>query len=247
MKKYVLETPALLGQTAAKQATGLINAAIAAKGTARILLSTGASQFETISHLRKADIDWIKVEMFHLDEYIGIPPTHPASFVKYLKERFIGDDLSLKQAHFIDGMADPKKVITDITYEIRKAPIDVALIGIGENAHVAFNDPPADFETKEAFIIVDLDDACKAQQVREGWFATLDDVPKTAITISAYEIIQSKVIISAVPHSQKAKAVKDTIENDVTNLIPATILKTHPDWTLYLDKASASLLVENDL
>jgi len=242
MNKYVFETPELLGQSAAKQTAELINAAITANGTARILLSTGASQFDTISNLRKADIDWAKVEMFHLDEYIGIPATHPASFVKYLKERFIGDDLQLKQAHLIDGMEDPEKAIADVTREIRKAPIDVALIGIGENAHIAFNDPPADFDTKEAFIIVDLDEACKAQQVREGWFATLDDVPKKAITMSVYQIMQSKAIMSVVPHIQKAKAVKDTMENDVTNIIPSTILKTHHNWSLYIDKASASLL-----
>jgi len=242
MKKYVLETPEQLGQSAAKQTADLINAAIAANGTARIVMSTGASQFDTISNLRNADIDWSKVEMFHLDEYIGVPATHPASFVKYLRERFIGDDIPIKHAHYIDGMADPAQVITDITREIRKAPIDVALIGIGENAHIAFNDPPADFDTKEAFIIVDLDEACKAQQVREGWFPNLDAVPKKAITMTVYEIMQAKVIISAVPYSQKAQAVKSTVENDVTNLIPATILKTHKDWSLYIDKASASLL-----
>jgi len=246
MKMHVLETPKLLGQQAANQAIGLIKKAITENGTARILLSTGASQFDTISHLRKADIDWSKVEMFHLDEYIGIEPTHPASFVKYLQERFIGDELKLKQAHFIDGMADPDKVLAEITKEIRKAPIDVALIGIGENAHIAFNDPPADFDTKEAFIIVDLDNACKQQQVGEGWFATLDDVPKKAISISVHEIMQSKVIISAVPFAQKATAIKDTIENDVTNTVPATILKTHPNWSLYLDKASASMLQQSE-
>ena len=242
MKLHVHETPAQLGQNAAKQAAGLIKEAIAAKGSARILLSTGASQFDTITSLRASDIDWTKVEMFHLDEYIGIAPDHPASFEKYLRERFIGSELKLKKAHFIKGMMDPAQSIAEITAEIRKAPIDVALIGIGENAHIAFNDPPADFDTKEAFIIVALDEACKAQQVREGWFATLDDVPKHAITITAYEIMQSKVIISAVPHVQKATAIKNTLTNDVTNLIPATILKTHADWSLYLDKASASLL-----
>ena len=243
MKMHVLETPALLGQSAAKQAAGLIKEAIASNGTARILLSTGASQFDTITNLRAYnDIDWTKVEMFHLDEYIGISPDHPASFEKYLRERFIGSELKLKKAHFIKGMTDPAQAIADVTAEIRKAPIDVALIGIGENAHVAFNDPPADFDTKEAFIIVALDEACKQQQVREGWFATLDDVPKNAITISVYEIMQSKVIISAVPHVQKATAIKNTMENDVTNMIPSTILKTHPNWSLYLDKASASLL-----
>jgi len=238
MNLYVSDTPDLLGQNAAKQAATLINEAIHKNGTARILLSTGASQFETLSHLRKADIDWSKVEMFHLDEYIGIPTTHPASFVKYLKERFEGNDLTLKQAHYIDGMADPEKMIADITAQIRKAPIDVALIGIGENAHIAFNDPPADFNTQAAFIIVQLDEACKAQQVREGWFATPDDVPKAAITITPHEIMQSKAIISAVPHAQKANAIKNTVENEVTNQIPATLLKTHGNWSLYVDKAS---------
>ena len=242
MKLHVLETPAQLGQSAAKQAAGLIKEAIASKGTARILLSTGASQFDTITNLRAYDIDWDKVEMFHLDEYIGITPDHPASFEKYLRERFIGSELKLKKAHFIKGTMDPAQAIAEVTAEIRKAPMDVALIGIGENAHIAFNDPPADFDTKEAFIIVALDEACKQQQVREGWFATLDDVPKHAITITAYEILQSKVIISAVPHVQKATAIKNTMENDVTNLVPATILKTHANWSLYLDKASASLL-----
>ena len=242
MNKYILETPAQLGQNAANQAANLINEAIAAKGTARILLSTGASQFETISNLRAKDIDWTKVEMFHLDEYIGIEPTHPASFEKYLRERFIGSDLPLKHAHFISGLADPKETIAQLTANIRKAPIDVALIGIGENAHIAFNDPPADFDTQEAFIIVALDNACKQQQVREGWFATLDDVPTHAITITPYEILQSKAIISAVPHSQKAVAVKNTLESEITNQIPATILKTHHNWSLYLDKASAALL-----
>jgi len=239
---HVLETPALLGQRAAKQAADLINEAIASRGAARILLSTGASQFDTITNLRAHDIDWSKVEMFHLDEYIGMSADHPASFEKYLRERFIAGDLNLKKAHFLKGLMDPSQVIAEVTAEIRKAPIDVALIGIGENAHIAFNDPPANFDTKEAFIIVDLDEACKQQQVREGWFATLDDVPKQAITITAYEILQSKVIISAVPHVQKANAVKNTLENDVTNQIPATILKTHANWSLYLDKASASLL-----
>ena len=242
MNMYVLETPAELGKSAAKQAADLIKEAIASKGSARILLSTGASQFDTITNLRAADIDWTKVEMFHLDEYIGISPDHPASFEKYLRERFIGSELKLKKAHFIKGMQDPAQAIAHVTAEIRKAPIDVALIGIGENAHIAFNDPPANFDTKEAFIIVDLDEACKQQQVREGWFATLDDVPKHAITITPYEIMQSKVVISAVPHVQKANAIKNTMENDVTNMVPSTLLKTHADWSLYLDKASASML-----
>jgi len=241
MELHVLETPKELGRKAATKAAAMINEAITENGGARILLSTGASQFDTISHLRKMGIDWSKVEMFHLDEYIGVESTHPASFIKYLRERFIGDDIKLKCAHFINGLMDPKQAIADITAQIKKAPIDVALIGIGENSHIAFNDPPADFDTQEAFITVELDEACKQQQVREKWFATIDDVPKTAITITAHQIMQSKVIISAVPYSQKANAVKATLTSEITNQIPATILKSHPNWTLYLDKDSAAL------
>ena len=133
-----------------------------------------------------------------------------------------------------------------LTEAIRKEPIDVALIGIGENAHIAFNDPPANFDTKDAYIVVELDDTCKMQQVGEGWFETIDDVPKKAITMTVHQIMQSKKIISCVPYKQKAKAVKDTIENDVTNMIPATMLKKHGDWTLYLDEDSASLLSDED-
>jgi len=240
LKKF--ETPALLGQNAAEHAATLINAAIAEKGSARIVLSTGASQFDTLEAIRKQDIDWTKVEMFHLDEYIGVGSDHPASFVKYLRERFVKDDIPMKHCYYIDGLRDPQEMMAEVTRNILSAPIDVALIGIGENSHIAFNDPPANFDTKEAFIIVELDEACKAQQVREKWFATLDDVPKIAITMTVHQIMQSKAIISCVPYPQKAQAVKNTVENDVTNLIPATILKTHPNWTLYIDKDSGALL-----
>jgi len=210
MKPNIFPTPQALGKAAAAKTAQILNAAIAEKGCARIILSTGASQFETIKNLREADVDWTKVEMFHLDEYIGVDANHGASFVKYLRERFVGleNGLSLKKAHYIDGLADPQRVMADMTAELRKSPVDIALIGIGENAHIAFNDPPADFDTRDAFIIVDLDDACKNQQVREGWFPTMDDVPKQAITMTPYQIMQANVIISAVPYAQKAEAVK---------------------------------------
>jgi glucosamine-6-phosphate deaminase len=237
MRLIVSKTPEELGAAVAAKTVALLNEAIKTKGSARIILSTGASQFETIKNLRVSDVDWTKVEMFHLDEYIGVGAGHPAGFVNYLRERFIGGVLPVK-AHFIDGLADPVQVMAKMTAELRNKPVDVALIGIGENAHIAFNDPPADFETKEAFIIVDLDDACKQQQVREGWFKTVDDVPKQAITMTPYQILQSRVILSAVPYNQKAKAVKLTVDNEPTPLIPATILKTHADWTLYVDEDS---------
>jgi glucosamine-6-phosphate deaminase len=242
MEKLIFNTPAEMGKTAANHAAGLINGAITAKGNARILVSTGASQFDFFESLLKQDIDWQKVTMFHLDEYIGIGESHPASFVRYLKERFLSR-VNMGGVCFIDGTKDPAEVIAAVNAKISEAPIDMAAIGIGENAHIAFNDPPADFDADEPFIIVTLDEGCKRQQVREGWFPTLDDVPKTAISISPKQIMKAKAILSIVPHKVKAKAVADTLNaNKPDPLVPASLLKTHPDWTLYLDKESASML-----
>jgi len=238
MKVNILENPVELGKVAAKFSADIINEAIARKGKARIVLSTGASQFETIKALIETDIDWNKVEMFHLDEYIGLPETHPASFRKYLKERFLAK-VNIKQAYLVDGENDTEKEIARLSEEIRKEPIDLGLIGIGENAHIAFNDPPADFGAEEAFICVSLNDTCKQQQVREGWFASVDDVPKIAISMSVHQIMQCRHIVSCVPYAVKANAVKDTLENQLTNMVPATMLKKHPDFTLFLDKDSA--------
>lgn len=240
MKIRVLKTPEELGESAAEFCAGLINKAIEEKGLARIVLSTGASQFDTLNSLIGMDIDWSKVEMFHLDEYIDLPETHPASFRKYLKERFTSK-VELKKAYFVDGERDIEEHIKELNAAVTKLPIDLGLIGIGENAHVAFNDPPADFETKEPFIVVELDDVCKNQQVREGWFETIDDVPKQAISMSVHQIMQCKTIVSCVPYDVKANAVKQMLENDVTPDIPATILKTHSDYHLYLDEDSAAL------
>ncbi|MFC5401331.1 glucosamine-6-phosphate deaminase [Cohnella soli] len=240
MEVKVLENSAQLGIEAAKQAAEVIRGAIASRGKARIVLSTGASQFDFIQAFVQSDLDWSKVEMFHLDEYVGLSESHPASFRKYLRERFV-NLVGLNRAYFVNGEGDVSENIRELSEEIRKAPIDLALIGIGENAHIAFNDPPADFTTKEAYFVVELDEGCKKQQVGEGWFATLNDVPKQAITMTVYQIMQSEVIISCVPHEVKANAVKLTLENDTTPQVPATMLKTHPDWTLYLDRNSASL------
>lgn len=241
MNMIVSENPAKMGETASKQAAQLINAAIARQGSARIVLSTGASQLEFIERFIKEDIDWGKVEMFHLDEYVGLPESHPASFRKYLKERFAAH-VNLGAAHYVDGEGDIAQHIQELSAQLQEKPVDVALIGIGENAHIAFNDPPANFDVEDAYIVVDLDDACKNQQVREGWFATIDDVPKQAITMSVKQIMKSKEIISFVPYQVKAKAVQQTLESELTNMVPATMLKTHPNWTLYVDQDSSSLL-----
>ncbi|MGM8212927.1 glucosamine-6-phosphate deaminase [Virgibacillus sp. W0430] len=229
-----------LGKKAAVYVADRLKQIIAEKGEARLLLSTGASQLTTINELVKQPVDWGKVEMFHLDEYVNLSETHNASFRKYLKERFTSK-VHLKEAHFV-GEGNVEENIRKLTDEVRKAPIDIALIGIGENAHIAFNDPPANFETRDAYILVELDNACKNQQVGEGWFNSIEEVPDRAITMTVHQILQSKEIISCVPYKVKAESVKKTLEQDVNNMVPATILKTHANWTLYLDEESASLI-----
>lgn len=235
----VLPNPQELGRAAAKRIAAAINDAIGQRGSARIVLSTGASQFETVASLIEQPVDWSKVEMFHLDEYVALPESHPASFRKYLRERFVGR-VSLKAAHFVNGEGDVEQHIEALTREIRSAPVDVGVIGIGENAHIAFNDPPANFDTDAAYMVVDLDDACKGQQVGEGWFAGLEDVPNQAITMTVRQILSCRTIVTCAPHAVKARAIRNTLTQAVTPQVPATILKTHPDWNLYLDSASAS-------
>jgi len=245
MKKNYSATPKELGEKAARHAADLLRRYIKENGSARMLMSTGASQLATIEALIKEDVDWAKVEMFHLDEYLNLPQSHPASFVKYLRERFV-EKIPLGGVHYVDTSGDINKLIDNLTREIRKAPIDVGLIGIGENAHIAFNDPPADFDNDEAFIIVTLAESCRLQQLGEGWFETLDDVPKEAVTITVREILKCKHIISAVPFAVKAQAIYDTInEPDITPMVPSTILRKHEDVTLYIDADSSSMLNEN--
>ncbi len=234
MKIVISKTPEDLGRRAAEESALLIDQAIRDSGRARIVLSTGASQFETLKYLVKADVDWSRVEMFHLDEYVDLPITHPASFRKYLKERFV-DLTGVAAAHFVDGTPEG---IEALTREIRKAPIDVGLIGIGRNGHIAFNDPPADFDTHDAYLVVTLDPVCRNQQVAEGWFASMDDVPRRAVSMSVWQIMQCRAIVSAVPHAEKAWAVSQTLGNELTNRVPATMLKTHDRFSLYVDAAS---------
>jgi glucosamine-6-phosphate deaminase len=240
MNLHIETTPEQLGKEAAALTAALLRQAIAENGHARLVLSTGSSQFETLKALVMEEVDWSRVTMFHLDEYVNLPETHPASFRKYLKERFL-EKVTLDGAYLVDGRQESIPVLTA---ELRRAPVDVGLIGIGENAHIAFNDPPADFETREAYIVVNLNERCKQQQVGEGWFSTVEEVPAQAISMTSWQIMQCRHIISAVPHKVKAKAVADTMNNETTPLIPATLLKTHPHFDLFLDEESASLLEE---
>jgi glucosamine-6-phosphate deaminase len=245
MEVNILESKAALGKAAAEMGLKYLKSVLREKGSANIILATGASQFEMLAELVKARVAWSKVTVFHLDEYIGIPESHPASFRKYLKERFVE---LVKPAAFyaIDGEADPQEECNRLNRIIKKHRIDVAFVGIGENGHLAFNDPPADFDTNEPFIVVELDEDCRRQQMGEGWFPTLEDVPEKAISMSIRQIMKSKTIICSVPDGRKARAVRNTMEEPVSQLIPASILTTHKDAYLYLDRQSAALLKNSD-
>lgn len=242
MKISISENANEMGEKAAQRVAELITQAVERKGHARILVSTGQSQFEYFEALVKKEIPWEKVEIFHLDEYMNLPITHIASFRKYLKERFI-DRISGASMHYLNTEGDIEKTIADVTEEIRSDAIDVGIIGIGENGHIAFNDPPADFDTTEAYHVVKLDERCRMQQVGEGWFAAISEVPEYALSATVYQIMQCEHIVSVVPHAVKAQAVQKTLESpEVTNLVPATKLREHRAWELFLDEESAALL-----
>lgn len=241
MKVFIYKTKEELGRTAARKGAELIRKAINEKGEAAIIVATGASQFEMLNELVHTRVDWSKVTAFHLDEYIGIPDTHAASFRKYLKERFV-DHISLKAFHYIDGEGDADLECSRLGELIADTPVDVAFIGIGENGHLAFNDPPADFKTMEPYIQVDLDEACRKQQLGEGWFGSFEKVPERAISMSVQQILKSKNIICSVPDKRKARAVKNTVEKEISPEYPASVLKTHQKTWLFLDSGSSSLL-----
>lgn len=231
-----------MGRAAAQQAAAIISAAVAERGKARIIAATGASQFEFLDALTAApEIEWAQVEMFHLDEYVGLPPDHPASFRKYLLERLIGKT-GMTNYHLLDAEKNPRATVARVGRDLSAAPIDVAFVGIGENGHLAFNDPPADFETDEPYLIVNLDEACRRQQVGEGWFAALADVPTQAVSMSIKQILRSREIICVAPDARKARAVRDSLEAEVSPMTPASVLQTHPRTTVYLDKESSALL-----
>jgi glucosamine-6-phosphate deaminase len=232
-----------LGRAAAEQAAVAIRRAIAEHGQARIIAATAASQLEFLDALTKVpEIEWSKVEVFHLDEYIGLPLTHPGSFRKMLLEQLVRKT-GITHYHLLDGdTADPSEVVKRVGKELASMPVDIAFLGIGENGHIAFNDPPADFETEEPYIIVNLDEACRQQQVGEAWFADISQVPQRAISMSARQILKAREILAVVPGPRKAEAVKLCLEGTISPMAPASILRRHPSATVYLDQASASLL-----
>jgi glucosamine-6-phosphate deaminase len=242
MMVRVFDDKRALGKAAAEQASTAIRRAIDGHGMARIIAATGMSQVEFLDALTRDDkIDWRKVELFHLDEYVGLPLTHPASFRKYLFERLI-HKVGITNYHLLDGTGDANETVRVVGEALRSAPVDVAFVGIGENGHLAFSDPPADFQTEEPYLIVELDEACRRQQVGEGWFANISEVPRRAISMSVRQILKAEEIVCVVPDARKAAAVKLCFEGEISPMAPASILRTHPAATIYLDRASANLL-----
>lgn len=232
-----------LGRQAAALGAQAIREAIARDGAASIIVATGASQFEMLSHLVKAEgIDWSKVTAFHLDEYVGLPETHPASFRRYLRERFLAPLNDAPTFVPVDGEGDVQANVAKLNSLIAGRRITVCFAGIGENCHLAFNDPPADFDTEDPYIVVALDDACRHQQFGEGWFPNFEAVPQHAISMSIRQIMKSELIVLSVSDSRKAQATKAALEGPVSNLSPASILQKHPRTVLFIDPAAASLL-----
>ncbi|MCA9214207.1 MAG: glucosamine-6-phosphate deaminase [Planctomycetales bacterium] len=243
MNINTFDTKTAMGSRAAEIGGQHIADACAARGEANVIVATGASQFEMLESLASQNLPWHQVNFFHLDEYIGLPIAHPASFRLYLWQRFASKlAVPPKSFHFLDGEAEPQEEAARVSKIIESHPIDVAFVGIGENGHLAFNDPPADFEVTSPYIVVELDEACRNQQYGEGWFPTFDDVPKKAISMSVQQIMKSRKIICTVPDERKAEAVRNAVEGPVTPDVPASILQQHADCDLFLDGPAASLL-----
>ena len=242
MEIRVFDTKHELGHAAAARAAAVIAEALARGGFARVIAATGASQFEFLDALTATkSVDWSRVEMFHLDEYVGVRDTHPASFRRYLRERIV-ERVHPAAFHFLAGeAADVAAECRRVGALLERAPVDVAFVGIGENGHLAFNDPPADFATEEPYLVVQLDEACRKQQLGEGWFKTLDEVPRRAISMSVHQILKAREILCIVPDARKASAVRDCLDGPVSPLHPSSILQTHARTTLYLDRDSAAL------
>ena len=247
MEVHLAATKRETSHAAASAASQKLQKSIRNQGSANFIVATGASQFDFLKALTADnDINWKKTTMFHLDEYIGIPETHPASFRKYLKDRFV-EIVQPGTVHFLNGEAhDPQTECDRLNEIISDHLIDVAFVGIGENGHLAFNDPPADFETAAPYIVVELDERCRLQQVGEGWFHGLDDVPTHAISMSIKQIMKSEKIICTVPDKRKAEAVRACLQGDITPMHPASILQKHKDCTIYLDSGSSSLLTPTE-
>lgn len=240
MDVKVFSSKTTMGAAAAADAAASIRKAADASGRARCIFATGASQLEFVEALVAIPgVPWDAVEFFHLDEYVGLEASHPASFRRYLRERVL-DRVTVAAAHLLDGQGNPERVCAEVGAAVAEAPVDLAFVGIGENGHLAFNDPPADFEIESPYIVVALDDACRRQQVGEGWFKDVAEVPTHAISMSIRQILKARRIQCVVPDARKAEAVARCLEGPVAPAAPASVLQTHPDVTVYLDEPAAA-------
>lgn len=238
----IADTKLEMAKRASRRAAGLLQARLAEQDTVVLVAATGSSQLQFLECLiGDYEIDWSRVKLFHLDEYVGVGIDHPASFAGYIRDRIL-QPTGIKMFHLLDGLGDPETVIAVSNKAIQNERVDLALVGIGENAHLAFNDPPADFETKTPYQLVTLDRACRQQQVGEGWFAGLEDVPVKAISMSVHQILKARDIICVVPDARKAGAVRDSVEGPISSMVPASILQGHAGTTMFFDRESASLL-----
>ncbi len=243
MQVRVFENADLMARAAAERAASTLREAIRQKGAATFVAATGASQFEFLKDLvAEPDLRWEATTMFHLDEYIGLSADHPASFRRYLRER-LTTRVPIGTVHFIQGDAGNLAAeVGRLNRLLAATPIDVAFVGVGENGHLAFNDPPADFDVEAPYILVNLDEACRRQQYGEGWFASFDDVPTRAISMSIKQVLKAKRIICTVPERRKSGAMKACLEGEIGPMAPASVLRTHPDVCLFLDRDAASQL-----
>lgn len=244
MKINIFESKSAMGAEAAKVGAAALRKSVEQNGHASMIVATGASQFEMLEALAaEEDMPWNRITGFHLDEYAALPISHPASFRLYLWQRFISKlPIPVKVFHYLDGEGDCKAECDRVGAILAKHDIDVAFVGIGENGHLAFNDPPADFDTDDPYLVVELDEACRRQQLGEGWFPTLDDVPRKAISMSVRQIMKSRQVVCTVPDERKAEAVRNAVEGPVSVDVPASILQQHADCSLFLDVPAASLL-----
>jgi glucosamine-6-phosphate deaminase len=244
MKINIHEDKKNTSKFAAEKAKDILIETIEKKGKAVFVIATGNSQLDFLDYLvNLEDIDWSKTTLYHLDEYVGINEDHRASFRKYIRNNFISKVGEIKKVNLIDGMNNPERECQRLNKIIAEDEIDISFVGIGENGHLAFNEPPADFETEDPFIVVELDEMSRKQQVKEGWFDSIKSVPKKAITMTIKEIMSSEHIICTVPEKRKAEAVKNCLGNEIiTPDYPASILKKHKSTYVYLDENSAELL-----
>jgi glucosamine-6-phosphate deaminase len=240
----VLADIGALARAAADEAASVLRRAVAENGTAHAMFATGNSQLAFVDALvaHTDAVPWSDVIVFHMDEYVGIGPDHPASFQRWIRKR-IGEPAAPLATHYIDGLAPPEAECQRYAGLLRAFPLDLCCLGIGENGHLAFNDPPvADFTDARDVKVVTLDDRCRRQQVDEGHFATDGDVPERAVTVTIPALLRAGRVLAVVPDARKAVPVRDALEGEVSTSCPASILQRTPHATVYLDPDSARLL-----